>query len=72
MKPIKAKIDFSANGEWYIAGEELKGLSYENVVLLNEKGFIEPLSIKDLKEYKEYIKNQNKKEGGIINGSIIS
>ena len=39
MKPIKAKIDFSANGEWYIAGEELKGLSYENVVLLNEKGF---------------------------------
>ena len=45
---IIAKIDFTANGEMYIAGEEIKDLTYEQIVRLNEKGFIEPLTFKEL------------------------
>ena len=45
---IIAKIDFVANNEQYIKGDEIKGLTYEQIVKLNEKGFIEPLAYKDL------------------------
>lgn len=45
---IIAKIDFVANNEQYIKGDEIKGLTYEQIVKLNEKGFIEPLTYKDL------------------------
>ena len=45
---IIAKIDFTANGEMYIAGDEIKNLTYEQIVRLNEKGFIEPLTFKEL------------------------
>lgn len=45
---IIAKIDFVANNEQYIKGDEIKGLTYDQIVKLNEKGFIEPLTYKDL------------------------
>ena len=45
---IIAKIDFTANGKGYIKGEEVKNLNYEQIVKLNELGFIEPLEYKDL------------------------
>ena len=48
MKKIIARIDFTANGKGYIAGDELNGLTYEQIAKLNEKGFIEPLNYKDL------------------------
>ena len=48
MKKIIAKIDFSLNGEGYIKGDELSKLTYDQIVKLNEKGFIEPLDFKDL------------------------
>lgn len=48
MKKVIAKIDFSANGKYYIKGDELNNLTYEQIVKLNEKGFIEPLEYKDL------------------------
>lgn len=48
MKPIKAKMDFSLNGNFYIEGEEIKDLSMNEISRLNEKGFIEPLTYKDL------------------------
>ena len=41
MKKVVAKIDFSANGENYIKGDELNNLTYEQIVKLNEQGFIE-------------------------------
>ena len=47
MKVI-AKIDFSANGKGYLKGEEIKDLNYNQIVKLNELGFIEPLEYKDL------------------------
>lgn len=48
MEKIIAKVDFTANGINYISGEEISGLSYKQIVKLNEKGFIEPLEYKDL------------------------
>ena len=48
MKKVIAKIDFTANNEDYIVGDEINNLSYNQIVKLNEKGFIEPLSYKDL------------------------
>ena len=48
MKKVIAKIDFTTNNEEYIVGDEINNLSYEQIVKLNEKGFIEPLSYKDL------------------------
>ena len=48
MKKIIARKNFSANNIYYIIGDEIKNLSYEQIVKLNEKGFIEPLSYEDL------------------------
>ena len=45
---IIAKIDFAINDTSYIAGEEIKNFDYNKIVKLNESGFIEPLSYKDL------------------------
>ena len=48
MIKIIAKQDFTSNIGYFIAGEEIKNLSYRQIVKLNEKGLIEPLSYKDL------------------------
>ena len=48
MKKIIAKIYFSTNIGDYVKGVEINGLTYEQIVKLNEKGFIEPLEFKDL------------------------
>lgn len=59
---IIAKVDFTSNIGDYIAGDEIKGLNYNQIVKLNEKGFIEPLSHKDLVLIKRELENKNKKE----------
>ena len=48
MKKIIAKIDFTTNIGNYVVGDEIQGLTYDQIVKLNEKGFIEPLEYKDL------------------------
>ena len=48
MKKIIAKVDFSSNLGNFIVGDEIQNLTYEQIVKLNEKGFIEPLTFKDL------------------------
>ena len=50
MKPI-AKIDFSANGIFYSKGDEVKVKTKEQLMKLNERGFIEPLSQKDIQNF---------------------
>ena len=45
---IIAKIDFVANNKKYIVGDEINDLTYEQIVRLNEMGFIKPLDYKDL------------------------
>ena len=48
MKKIIAKIDFSINNKFYIVGDEIDLKDIKAIKKLNEKGFIEPLSYKDL------------------------
>lgn len=48
MKKVIAAKDFNANGVYYFAGDELKGLSFEQILKLNRLGFIEPLELKEI------------------------
>ena len=48
MIKVIAKKDFITNDKQYIVGDEITDLNYKQIVKLNEKGFIEPLSYKDL------------------------
>lgn len=48
MKKIIVKTDFTTNGKCYIKGDEIDNLTYEQIVKLNQQGFIEPLEYKDL------------------------
>lgn len=64
MKKIIAKKDFLLDDIFYIKDEELKNLSYEDLVMLNEKGFIEPISFQELILLKRELEkiNKNKEE----------
>ena len=57
MKPI-AKIDCQVNGIFYDKGEEIKVSNREELTTLNEKGFIEPMTPKQIQDYFK----MNKKE----------
>lgn len=48
MKKIIARINFTTDTDSYIKGDEIKNLTYEQIVKLNEKGFIESLTYEDL------------------------
>ena len=62
MTKVIAKIDFSANGVFYIKGDEITGLDYNQIVKLNEEGFIEPLSYRDLVLIKRELEKPKKEE----------
>lgn len=51
MKPIKAKINFFYKDIYYGVGDEVKVETKEDLVRLNEKGFIEPLEFKDIQNF---------------------
>lgn len=62
MKVIKAKEDFSVNGTYYFSGDIIEDkLPLDTLVKLNEKGYIEPLTLKDLTQYEKEL-NKPKKE----------
>lgn len=58
MKPI-ARIDCQVNGIFYSKGDEIKVENKEQLIKLNEKGFIEPLTPKQIQDY--FKKDENKK-----------
>lgn len=63
MKPIKARILFSHKGIWYEKGDEIKVETKEELVKLNEKGFIEPLTFKEIENFgKEETKKRKEEE----------
>ena len=63
MKPIKARILFSHKGTWYEKGDEVKVETKEELVKLNEKGFIEPLTFKEMESLgKEETKKRKEEE----------
>lgn len=61
MKKIIAKIDCVINGTFYEKDKEITNLNYEQIVKLNEMGYIEPLDYKNLMIIKEEL-NKSKKE----------
>ncbi len=68
MKVI-AKTSFSLNGVIYNNGDEVKVDDKEKLVKLNELGYIEPLSAKDIQNFgkeekpkKEYKKSDKEEE----------
>lgn len=60
MIKIIAKKDFTRKGEPIFAGDEVKVNSVEELVKLNEKGFIEPLSFKEIVQFKKELENPEK------------
>ena len=58
MKPI-AKIDCQLNGIFYTKGDEIKVDNQEQLQKLNERGFIEPLTQKQIQDY--FRKDETKK-----------
>ena len=62
MLVVKAKKDFSLNGKNYIQDDEIKGLNIATIKKLNEKGFIYPLSYRDLVIIERKINNEFKRE----------
>lgn len=60
MIKIIAKKDFTRNGEYVFAGDEVEVNSVEELVKLNEKGFIEPLTLKEIIEFKKELENPKK------------
>ena len=48
MKSIKAKKDFTLNNVDYFVGEQIEINNISDIIKLNEKGFIEPLTRKDI------------------------
>lgn len=56
MKTIIAKKDFTLKGILYHKGQEIKKINKEDLIRLNEKGFINPIKISD------YLDKKMKKE----------
>jgi len=50
MKPI-AKIDCQVGGVFYEKGDEIKVDNKDTLIKLNEKGFIEPWTPKQIQEF---------------------
>lgn len=60
MIKIIAKKDFTRNGEPIFANDEVEVNSVEELVKLNEKGFIEPLTLKEIIQFKKELENPKK------------
>ena len=57
---IIAKKDFTSNKGRFIKGDEIKNLTYKQIVKLNELGLIEPLTYKDLVLIERELKKEEK------------
>ena len=60
MKKIIAKKDFILNDKNYIVGDEVELKDINAIKKLNEKGFIEPLTYKDLVLIERELNDKNK------------
>lgn len=64
MKQVKVKNDFTIGKNYYFKNDtlDLSKLKYEQIVKINEKGYIDPLTIKELLEIKKELNKDNKIE----------
>jgi len=51
MKSVKAIKSFSLNGVFYDENDDVNVQTKEQLVYLNEKGFIEPQTAKDIQNF---------------------
>ena len=58
---IIVKKDFTSNIGNFIQGDEIKDLTYNQIVKLNEQGLIEPLTYKDLILIKRELEDKENK-----------
>lgn len=61
MTKLIAKKDFILNNIKYITGDEIEIKDINKIIKLNELGFIEPLSYKDLVIIERKIKEEKEK-----------
>ena len=61
MKKVIAKKDFVLNNNKYIVGDEIEILDIKKIAKLNEMGYIEPLSYRDLVLIDREIKKEKEK-----------
>lgn len=62
MKPIKARKDFTLNGVEYFVNDNVETNNIAEIIRLNEKGFIEPLTRKEI----SLIQKELNKKGEVI------
>ena len=62
MKNIKARKNFTLNGIAYEKGDDIIVKDKAELVILNEKGFIEPLTLKEIQNFGKAEPKENKKE----------
>lgn len=64
MKQVKVKNDFTIGKNYYFKNDtlDLSKLKYEQIVKINEKGYIDPLTIKELLEIKKALNKDDKIE----------
>ena len=62
MKKIIVSKDFTCNLGKFIVGDEIDNLSYNQIVKLNELGYIQPLTYSDLVQIEKELNNKKKEE----------
>lgn len=58
----KANINFNFNGIFYDKGDEVKIETKEQLIMLNEKGFIGPLTPKEIQNFGKKKEIKDKEE----------
>ena len=71
MKELKAKQDFFMSNTFYSKGDIVKATNINDVILLNSKGFIEPLNTKEIQEYKNFFTKKPSKKEVNENGTTL-
>lgn len=61
MIKVIAKIDFTLNGTQYITGDEIEVKDVDKIIRLNELGYIEPLTHKDIVILERKLKEEKEK-----------
>ncbi len=64
MKQPTATKDFTLNGIHYTKNDKVKVENIRDLIRLNEKGFIEPFSGKDIQDFKKELEKEKIRQKG--------
>lgn len=57
---IIAKKDFTINGRYYSENDEVDVKDIQELIVINEKGFIEPLTRKEISQFQKQLMKEEK------------